>query len=173
MSVHRTIKSVSQITVQSDQIMTMSIKLKSAKLSKNRNYSFFSKKNRLFDSKKNFFAHVINANVIAVQVQNISTKSMIISKNFEVGHLCDYFEEGCFLTASKNYHLIITSVQKLDLKHEIKKAAINKSKMKMVLFNGITIFGDKKTANRLTVATKKTSKISCLISKMINISSER
>ena len=120
---------------------------------------FFQKKNKSFNSKKGFFAHVTNFEIKAVQVKNTSVKSITISKNFKIEHLRDYSKKKCFLTTSKNRHLAVVSEQKFDLKQTLKKSVINKPKMKTVLSNDITMYENKNTIQKLTVITKKTSQI--------------
>lgn len=158
--VHRTIRAVSQVIISAGQIMTVFVKLRDAKLSKDCDYSFFSKDSRLLGPKRGFFAHVIDADIKIVQVKNTFDRSFIISKNFGVEHLRDYSKEECFLAASKNCNLVISSTQKLDFEKGLKRETLNKSnELETVLPNEITIYGDREIVIKLVVITEKISQI--------------
>lgn len=90
--------------------------------------------------------------------KNILIKTVVISKNFEIDYLRDYFEKESISTGSKDCYLTVLLTQKFDLKKEFEKA-LNKLNMKTIIFNKITIYKNKKIVNRLIVTTKKTLEI--------------
>ena len=67
--------------------MTISIKIREQSLSSDRDYSFLSKENVRFEVEENFFAHIIDANIAAVQVKNAINQSIIIFRNFKLSKL--------------------------------------------------------------------------------------
>lgn len=174
--INRTVRAVTQITVSVEKIMTVSVKVRGVAPPTDRDYSFYSKKDWLLGSKGGFFAHVTDSEVKAVQVKNTSVKPFVISKNFKIEHLKDYSKEECFLTTSKDRHLAILSVKRLDLKKTLKGINAEKSNsnvMKIVLSNDITVYENQKTIKKLIAIAEKTSQIWCLIFKMMKLSSEK
>ena len=147
----------------------VSVWIKSAQISKNHDYSFFSKMKRMLKSKKKYFVHVTSFNLIAVQIRNTSDRSYIIFKNFKIEHLRDFDEKNCFMTSSENSHLAVTSGQIMNVKAALK----SKKFIKTTLFNEITMYKDETTMKKLQIITEKTSKIWCSIFKMINLPSEK
>lgn len=90
------IRTITHIVVSVEDIMVISIKLKSLALSKDRNFSFCLKKSNQFDLKGEFFTHVTDSNLITMQVWNTLTKSYTVSKNFKIGHLRNYDKKNAF-----------------------------------------------------------------------------
>ena len=88
-SIHRIVRAAIQMMISAEQIMTMSVKLKNFKFFKNRDYSFFSKKNKQLSSKKKIFAHVIDIEIKIVQIKNTSN-------NFEMNHFRNYSKKNAF-----------------------------------------------------------------------------
>ena len=156
--VHRSMRTASQTVISVGAVMTVPIKLRKAKLPKNRDYSFFPKNDRQLGPKRGFFAHVTDAEIKAIQIKNTSDRPFTIPKNFRIGHLRDYTKEGCFLAAPKDRHLAISSAQKLNLKQILRKSVMESPKkfsMKTVLSNEITVYGDKETVKKIIAITKK------------------
>ena len=168
-SINRTIWTAIQITMSIEKIIIVSVRIKSAQISKNRNYNFFSKMKRMLKSKKKYFVHVTSFNLVAVQIKNILNRSYIIFKNFKMKHLRDFDEKNCFMISFENSHLAMTSNQIMNVKTALK----SKKFMKTTLFNEITMYENEITMKKLQIITEKTSKIWCSIFKMINLSSEK
>ena len=89
--------------------MIVSMKIRDQILSFDRDYFFHSKKNSRFETKKNFFVHITNANIIVVQIRNVINQSIIIFRNSKLNKFQNYDEKKCYLTLSKNRHLIVKS----------------------------------------------------------------
>ena len=115
-SINRTIRASAQIIISIGEIMAVPIHVKNNQMSTDKDYSFFSKIDRMLNSEKGFFAHVIETDLIAVQMKNTSAKSYIIFKNLKVNHFRDFEKEGCFLTTSQNRHLTIAFVNEINLR---------------------------------------------------------
>ena len=107
--VNRVIKFLKQLIISSHTHITISIKIREQTLSTNRDYFFHSLKNSRLKAKDDFFAHIIDVNLIVVQVRNSTNQSITIFRNFKLEKLNDYDEKDCFLIASKNRHLIVKS----------------------------------------------------------------
>ena len=152
--IERTIRAVVQITISVKMIMIISIRLRNATLFKNKNYSFFFKIEQHLKSKGNFFAHVMKSEMTTIQMRNTSNKSYTIFKNLKVKHLRDYDEKNCFMIASKDCYLIVTSDESID----IRKKLMNRI-MKKILLNEITIYENEITIKKLTTMIQKTSEI--------------
>lgn len=151
-------RAVFQTAISVKAVMTISIKLKKAKVFKSQNYNFFLKNDCQFDLKKEFFVYVTDAEIKTIQIKNTSNRSFIIFKNFRIGHFRDYTKKKCFLATSKNNHLIISLSQKLDLKQIFKNLIMKNSKkffMKTILSNKITVYENKKTMKKIIAITKK------------------
>ena len=105
--VHRIVKIFEKIMISSKKLKVVSIKMKNVKLSKNRDFNFFSILDNNFEPKRNFFVYVIKSDIKTIQIRNISKKSYVLSKNFKIGHIKNYDEKDCYLISSKNKHLAI------------------------------------------------------------------
>ena len=118
--VEKIVRAAAQITMSTDKTMTVPIRIKSkTDISQNRNYSFYSKTERMLKSEGDYFAHVTDFNIITMQIRNIASKSYTISKNFKIKHIRNYDEKDCFLINSKNYHFAIISIKVLNIKKNI------------------------------------------------------
>ena len=165
--INKTVRVVSQMMISTNKIFAISIRVREAKFSKNRNYSFFPKTKRQLNSENEFFAHVTEFDIIAVQIRNISEKFYTISKNLKIGHIRDYDEKKCFMTTSKTSHLAMTSDSIVDIRETLNH------KLKTILSNDIIIYGNEPTIEKINVITKKTSGVWCSIFKMINLSFDK
>ena len=110
---------------------------------------------RMLKSKKKYFVHVTNSNLIVVQIRNTSSKSYIIFKNFKIEHLRNFDKESCFMTSFKNNHLTVILNQIIN----VKKALKSKKLIKITLFNEITIYENETTMKKLQIIIEKTLKI--------------
>ena len=136
--------------------MAMSIKMRNFELFKNKNYSFFSKTERQLKTDDEFFAHIIGFEVIAIQIRNTSTKSYIVSKNFKLKHLKNYDEKNCFMTASENSYLTVTSIEIVNIRNRFDSS---KKKSETILSNEITIYGDAPTVKKINTVIEKISDV--------------
>ena len=138
-------------------IMTISVRIRDAKISKNRDYSFFSKTNNMLRFKEKFFAYIMSSKITAVQVRNTTNRLYTILKNFKIEHLKDFNKKKCYLIASENRHLVINSSKQINeviktLKTIVRTTMItlnlNIKSMKTILSNEVTIYDDKFAINR-------------------------
>ena len=113
--INRSIRVLFKVIISFNVVMPVPIRIKDRSLPKNRDFSFLFKKLRMLSLEDGFFAHIADANLIAVQIRNASFKSCVMSKNLKVGQLTDYAEKECYLIESKQKHLIIVS-NKFDLR---------------------------------------------------------
>ena len=123
----------------------------------------------MLGAEKEFFVHIINFDIVTIQMKNITEKSYMIPKNFKVDHLKDYDEKDCFLTVSKNRHLVITSVKNSKKWKKLKPSNDQNEAMKTVLFNDITIYGNADTMKKLKTITEKIFQMWCSIFEIVNI----
>ena len=106
----RAVRNATQLTISVHSCMLILIKIKKNSLSTNRDYFFHSKKSfKEFDSKKDFFNYITNANIVVVQIRNTSDRFYILSKNVKIDMLRDFKKEKCYLTLSKDRHRTISS----------------------------------------------------------------
>ena len=154
-SINRTVRTAAQITISIEKIIVISMRMKNVQISKNRNYSFFSKMKRMLKSKKKYFVHITNFNLITMQIKNISDKSNIIFKNFKIEHLRDFDEKNYFMISFENSHLAMISNQIMNVKTALKSEKF----IKIALFNEITMYENETTVKKLQIITEKTSKI--------------
>ena len=154
-SVNRTVRAATQITMSVEKTIAVSMRIKGAQIPKNRDYSFFSKMKRMLESEKEYFAHVTNFNLVAIQVRNTSDRSYTISKNFKIEHLRDFDEKNCFMASPEDSHLAVASSQTID----VRKALKSENFMKITLANEITVYGDETIVRKLQAITEKTSEV--------------
>ena len=113
--INRSIRVLFKMIISFNVVMFVSIRIKSKSLSKNKNFNFLFKKQKMLNLENEFFAHIVDANLTAVQIRNALSKPCVMSKNLRVSQLIDYAEKKCYLIESKQKHLIIVS-NKFDLK---------------------------------------------------------
>lgn len=82
--INRTMRAIAQVIVSIKKIVTISIQIRELKISKNRNYNFYSKIEKMLRTKDRYFAHITKFNIITVQIKNVSRKLYIIFKNFKI-----------------------------------------------------------------------------------------
>ena len=82
----------------------MFVQIKNKQLSSDKNYNFFFIVNEKLDSKNEFFAHVMKSNVKTIQIQNISKKFYVLSKNLKIEYVKNYTKQDCYMISSKNKH---------------------------------------------------------------------
>lgn len=129
----RLIRSLNKIIVSIDTIISISIRIEKFTILIDKNYNFFLKIHSALNSKSEFFAHVIELNLIIVQMRNTFKISYVILKNFKMSNLQNYVEKECYLTRSKNRHLAIIS-QFIDIKKIIDLSTRSFISQKTILF---------------------------------------
>ena len=105
--IERVIKSLQQLIISSYTHIIVSIKIRKQIFFINRDFFFNSRENSRFETKKNFFAYIIDVNITTIQIRNVINTSITISRNFKLNKLQKYDEKNYFLTTSKNRHLIV------------------------------------------------------------------
>ena len=105
--IERVIKSLQQLIISSYTHIIVSIKIRKQIFFINRDFFFNSRENSRFETKKNFFAYIIDVNITTIQIRNVINTSITISRNFKLNKLQKYDEKNCFLATSKNRHLIV------------------------------------------------------------------
>ena len=87
----RTVKNTAQLTILAHFCIFVFVKIKSENLFFDRDYFFHSKKNfKNLKSKKDFFNHITNANIVIVQIRNIFNRSYILFKNAKINMFRDF-----------------------------------------------------------------------------------
>jgi len=82
------------------------VRLRGKELLKNRDLMFTSAKSAdRFDLDNGVLSHVIDVNLCAVQVNNILSQAVIVSKNSRLDIVYKYKEKGCYSASSKYSHL--------------------------------------------------------------------
>ena len=95
--VDRAIRFLEQFTISFHIHMIVSMKIRDQILSIDRNYFFHSKKNVRFETKNDFFVHIIDVNIIVVQMKNVIDVSIIISRNSKLNKLQNYEKKTVIL----------------------------------------------------------------------------
>lgn len=89
--------------------MIISIKYRDKIVSRDRDYNFLFRFDIVLRFNENFFAHIVDANVEAMQIRNVFSKIFVISKNLMIEKLKNYDKNDCYLVYLENAHLAITS----------------------------------------------------------------
>ena len=118
--VDKTMKATSQMIILIGKIMTVSMRMR-GDISKNRDYNFYFKVIWMLKTENEFFVHVTDSELMAVQIKNVFRKLFIVFKNFKMRQLRNYDEKNCFMTNSENCHLAITSVKFINVKKTLTK----------------------------------------------------
>lgn len=109
--IHKAIRTYDITIVLSYSSIIISIRLRNkckAKLSKNRNFIFMSTKlSNRFKSNKNVLNHITNASMCAIQVNNITNKSIIIEKNSRLNTIQKYKEKECYIVSFYYDYLVV------------------------------------------------------------------
>ena len=105
--IERVIKLLQQLIISSYTYIIVSIKIRKQTFFINRDFFFNSRKNSRFETKKNFFAYIIDVNITTIQIRNVINTLIMISRNFKLNKLQKHDEKNCFLATSKNRHLIV------------------------------------------------------------------
>jgi hypothetical protein len=124
--VERKLRSQKQVTIPPHTVMAVPVKYRGKVLPNDRDYSFLPRSDIALGSSGGFFAHIVDANVAAVQVRNASNRAFVVPKNLMVGALQDYDEDGCYLAHPEDAHLAVTPSQGWSkrLKQAAKHAAV-------------------------------------------------
>ncbi len=100
------------VTISVRTIVTVLIKMKN-KIVSNRDYliqSVFRDLN--LDSIDEVMTHMMNINIVAVQICNFTNKSIVISRKARLKRIIEYEEHECYLTDSKETSLVTESIWK-------------------------------------------------------------
>ena len=76
-------------------------------LSIDKNYMFHSKINFEFKSKNDVFFYIVDVNISMIQIRNVIVETYIVSRHVKLNRVFDYEKKNCYLTNSKNTHLIV------------------------------------------------------------------
>jgi hypothetical protein len=98
------------VTISVRTIVTVLIKMKN-KIVSNRDYliqSVFRDLN--LDSIDEVMTHMMNINIVAVQICNFTNKSIVISRKARLKRIIEYEEHECYLTDSKETSLVTESI---------------------------------------------------------------
>ena len=107
--VNRTVRTAAKTIVVFETCMTVSVRVRESDLSFDRDYSFHSKSERQLRSEDEYFAHIIDSEICAVQIRNTISRSFVISKNDKLNELKDFEKNEAYLAMSENRHLTIRS----------------------------------------------------------------
>ncbi len=114
--VKKAIKSSNKTIIFAQSTTIISIRLREKKLFKNRNLLFISiEDSKRFENNNEILLHIIDVNLCAIQVNNISSKTITISKNCRLDFVYKYKKESCYIASSKYDYLAIKSFLKFDL----------------------------------------------------------
>jgi hypothetical protein len=94
------------VTISLNSIMSISIYLRSKKLSSNKDFLFESNHNALtqsFEKMSELYMHVCDCNIVFVHVRNELLESVIVSSKTRLSILIEYEKEECFQIDS-NFH---------------------------------------------------------------------
>ena len=165
---NRIVRILRKTVILSKKLETVSVRIKKTKLSKDRDYSFFSIIDEKLESKGGFCAHVVDSNIKIVQVRNTSAKVYVLSKNLKIDHLKEYEKHECYLILSEERHkAVITKKNSILWKfHEEFKDDSLKNKLE----NEITIWSDEVTIKRIKTVIDQYSNVWKFILEEVNIS---
>lgn len=158
--VNRAVRAVAKTTIPPGMTMPVPVRMRGKRIPNDKDYSFHPMKEHRLGPEGGFFAHVADANLVAVQVRNTSSKPFVVPKNFKIGHLRDYVEEGCYLADPEDRHLAVVS-SKIDLRKKIS--------LDTVLPNGVTVYGDSSAVNRITTIVDEYSDIFRTVPGMVDV----
>lgn len=154
--INKLMRASNKIIISINVIISISMHVKNF-ISTRIDYSFFSKIQFTLNSKNEFFAHVIESNLITVQMRNAFHKTFIISKNLKMSKFQNYIENDFCIMRSKNCYLIIVS-QIVDIK-KLTKLSIESTLKKTILSNEIIVYDDSKVSQQLNSMIKTYSNV--------------
>ena len=76
-------------------------------LSIDNNYTFYSKINLELKSKNDVYFHIVDVNILIIQIRNVIDKTYIISRYVKLSRVFHYEKKDDYITTSKNVHLTI------------------------------------------------------------------
>ena len=91
-------------------IMFVSVKFRKFFILQNKDYMFHFQSNIRFDFDNDFCFHIIDVNIIVVQVRNVIDKFCVLFKNVKVNRFRNYEKRNCYFVQLKNRHLTIVSI---------------------------------------------------------------
>lgn len=109
--IHKIVRAYDATIVSSHLSIMMSIHLRDKckiELFKDRNFMFILMKlfNRL-ELNEDVFDYIIDANMCAIQINNITNKYIIIAKNSRLSTIQEYKEEKCYIVSPYYDHLVV------------------------------------------------------------------
>ncbi len=114
--IKRVIRVFNKIIVAASSSTIIFIQFRNKKLSKKRNLMFIlTKESNRFEINNKILSYIINVNLCAIQINNTSSKAIIIFKNSRLSFVYKYEEESCYITSSKYSYLATKSSSKLNL----------------------------------------------------------
>lgn len=107
--IKRVIRVFNKIIVAASSSTIIFIQFRNKKLSKKRNLMFIlTKESNRFEINNKILSYIINVNLCAIQINNTSSKAIIIFKNSRLSFVYKYEEESCYITSSK-YSICLTT----------------------------------------------------------------
>ena len=103
--INRIIRVITIVIISFHFTIAIIVKFRDKSMSIDRNYFFHFISNVKFKSNDEFFVHIVDVNVDAVQIRNVTNKSCIISRNVKINKLHDFEKKNCYVVDSKNRHL--------------------------------------------------------------------
>ena len=126
--VDRIARNRQQLSLSSMSIINVLMQIRdNSALSFDRNYMFHSKTSFNFKSKNDVFIHIVDANMSMMQIRNVITKAIIISRHAKLERVLNYEKKDCYLTLSNDAHLVVKS-----------KKQVFKNSFKLVLVDLVT-----------------------------------
>lgn len=106
--IKRAIKALDKIVISIQSIIMIFVRLYEKKLSKRRNLMFISTKSfDKFEIDNKVLSHIIDVNLCAIQVNNISFEIVIIFKNSRFNFVYKYKEENCYVVSLEYNYLVV------------------------------------------------------------------
>ena len=192
--IDRVIRALQQTIISLNTQMTISIKIRDKQISNDRDYSFMSFDESRLKFAEEFFQHIVDSQIVVVQVRNIIDKPIIISKNKKIGRLQNYEKKECFLASFDDRHLTVkffdwlkkatkwttTDLTELaivdEVFHNTAAAIINASaivsqvSLKITMSNDITVYNDSSTYNRIFTVADAYSTVWKSANEVVNVS---
>ena len=165
--IERSVRASSQTLIPPHTSMAVPVRLRGNQIPDDRDYLFEPKVFEELGPEGGLFAHITNANIGVVQVRNSSDEAFTVPKNFRIGTLQDYAEEGCYLGHAYEAHLAVrTNVNwltkmKRAMTFGVALAGANIADLtdvhigtENVLPNGVTVYGNSEAFVKIsTIAT--------------------
>ncbi|KAL8814451.1 MAG: hypothetical protein Q9191_008550, partial [Dirinaria sp. TL-2023a] len=107
--IHRVVRALSTIVVSANSIMMIPTRLRGkSDLPSDRELMFTPYRQtstRFGADGDGILSHIVDANMCAMQVNNISNESVTVARNCRLGTVHEYEKEGCYAAMSEDAHL--------------------------------------------------------------------